>query len=595
MDGPVLCFGGPYSNLEATAAVLAESRRLGIPADRVICTGDVVAYGADAGATVALIRAAGIRVVMGNCEESLGNASPDCGCGFTPGSVCAVSAERWYAHAARTLDAEARGWMGGLPRRLDVAVGGAQLAVIHGGVRQINRFLFASTPETALLEELAAADCDGVIAGHVGLPFTRIVAGKLWHNAGAVGLPANDGTPRLWFSLLRPEGSGVTVEHRALVYDHASAAEKMRRAELPEAYAAALASGRWPSEDILPMAERAVGGRALTPGGLFWRPGAAAALWPAPAAQPAPQRRGSTKFRDSAHTESGEPRATVKLAALKTLWFNTGTACNIACAHCYIESSPRNDRLAYLTLAEVRAFLDEIAREKLPTAEIGFTGGEPFLNPEFPAMLEACLARGFRVLVLTNAMRPMQRLAPRLLDLKAFGSRFAIRVSLDHYTAGLHEAERGAGAWQATLDGLIWLARNGFAVSVAGRTRSGESEIALRQGYGQLFADRALPLDAGDPAALLLFPEIDDADVPEIGAGDWERLGLAPQALMCASQRMVVKRRGSTRPSVVACTLLPYDAEFELGASLAEAARAVTLNHPACAQFCVFGGGSCSR
>ena len=44
-DGPLLVFGGPYSNLQATRAVLDEAARRGIPAERVICTGDVVAYG----------------------------------------------------------------------------------------------------------------------------------------------------------------------------------------------------------------------------------------------------------------------------------------------------------------------------------------------------------------------------------------------------------------------------------------------------------------------------------------------------------------------------------------------------------------------
>src|SRR5690606_36509097 len=118
-------------------------------------------------------------------------------------------------------------------------------------------------------------------------------------------------------------------------------------------------------------------------------------------------------------TASGQPRAVVPLYALETLWFNTGTLCNITCAHCYIESSPRNDRLAYLTLADVRLYLDEIARERLPTHLIGFTGGEPFMNKAMIAMLDETLARGFETLVLTNAMRPMQRLKAQLLELRA--------------------------------------------------------------------------------------------------------------------------------------------------------------------------------
>ena len=70
------------------------------------------------------------------------------------------------------------------------------------------------------------------------------------------------------------------------------------------------------------------------------------------------------KFRDPLVTAKGERRAAVAFAGLETLWFNTGTLCNITCARCYIESSPRNDRLAYLTAAEVATYLDEIAARR---------------------------------------------------------------------------------------------------------------------------------------------------------------------------------------------------------------------------------------
>ncbi|HSZ88327.1 MAG TPA: radical SAM protein, partial [Acetobacteraceae bacterium] len=101
-----------------------------------------------------------------------------------------------------------------------------------------------------------------------------------------------------------------------------------------------------------------------------------------------------TKFRDPVLTAKGETRAQVALRSLDTLWFNTGTLCNLTCRNCYIESSPRNDRLAYLTRNEVRDYLDEITREGLPTRLIGFTGGEPFMNPDIIAMLRDVLSRG---------------------------------------------------------------------------------------------------------------------------------------------------------------------------------------------------------
>src|SRR5690348_3396910 len=203
------------------------------------------------------------------------------------------------------------------------------------------------------------------------------------------------------------------------------------------------------------------------------------------------------KFRDPFVTANGETRAQVALRALDTLWFNTGTLCNLTCRNCYIESSPRNDRLAYLTRDEVRPYLDEIARDHLPTRLIGFTGGEPFMNRDIILMLQDVLSRGLDALVLTNTMKPMRKLRPQLLALRdTHGDRLRIRVSLDHYDPAVHEAERGRRSWAPTLDGLVWLARNGFALDVAGRRFSGEPEAELRAGYARLFADLSIPIDA---------------------------------------------------------------------------------------------------
>lgn len=302
------------------------------------------------------------------------------------------------------------------------------------------------------------------------------------------------------------------------------------------------------------------------------------------------------KFRDPQVTAKGEPRASVAMTALETLWFNTGTLCNLACKSCYIESSPRNDALVYLTLAEVTAYLDEIADAKLPTREIAFTGGEPFMNPDIIAILELCLSRGFATLVLSNAMRPMRRHEDALLALHAlYGRQLTIRVSLDHYSQAVHEAERGGNSWDKAISGLQWLAGNGFAIAVAGRHLAHESDAEARAGFAGLFAQHRLPIDVTDPQSFVMFPEMDaDADIAEISTGCWDILGKRPDAMMCATSRMVVKHKGANRPTVAACTLLPYDPGFDMGATLAEASRSVSLNHPHCARFCVLGGASCS-
>ncbi len=315
-------------------------------------------------------------------------------------------------------------------------------------------------------------------------------------------------------------------------------------------------------------------------------------------AQPAARPLDAAKFCDPDVTAKGERRASVGMTHLETLWFNTGTLCNIECGHCYIESSPNNDRLEYMSVAEVTEFLDEIEALDLPTQEIGFTGGEPFMNPEILAMLKESLERGFEVLVLTNAMQPMMRPPVRegLLAMReAHPERLTLRVSIDHYSEQLHDSERGTGSFARTIEGAGWLAANGFNLAVAGRTCWGEDETSGRAGYRRLFVAAGLPVDAGDPQALVLFPEMDaSVDIPEITVDCWGILGVDPNAMMCATSRMVVKRKGAGAPVVLACTLLPYDPQFEVADHLEQALGSVKLNHPHCAKFCVLGGGCCS-
>lgn len=596
-NGPILVFGGVYSNLQALEALLSAASARGIAPDHMICTGDIVAYGADASACVDRIRELGVATIAGNCEEQLALESADCGCGYAPGSTCDVLSKTWFEHASLQVNGDQRRWMDALPQHLDIAINGLKLTVLHGSLQEVNRFVFASTPERVKQHDLETCGSDGILAGHSGLPFSQILDGQLWHNSGALGLPANDGTPRVWYSVLTPGESprSLTIEHLALDYDHAGAAKTMRQAGLPEDYARAMSEGHWPSCDILPKEEAGSSGIALQPQTLFFTAGTLDdAAWPA-----GPARLGvaAGKFTDPHVTATGERRAVVALDKLETLWINTGTLCNLSCASCYIESTPRNDRLEYITALEVRSYLDEIANNNLPVETIGITGGEPFMNPDIIPIMDDILARGFRLIMLTNAMRPMQRFKQQLTDLQArHGSQLTMRVSLDHYSRDLHEMERGPRSWEPALEGLRWLAAGGFSIHIAGRQLSGEAEPVVRAGYGRLLAELGMAIDPADPVALVLFPEMDEkADVPEITESCWGVLGKSPSEIMCSSSRMVVKRKGAAAPAVLACTLLAYDEQFELGQTLQEASKPVSLNHPHCAKFCVLGGAACSR
>jgi hypothetical protein len=577
LQGPILAFGGCYSNLQALEALLMQARRLGIPPGNIVNTGDIIAYGADAAATLHLIRETGILSIAGNCEESLATSAPDCGCGFAPGSDCATLATHWYAHAASQMTEADRSYLARLPKHLDITLQPSahprhpsaafpaalrapgtfgpsareaghprlpfvKIRILHGNVERTNAFVFPSVSNLELERQFSLCGANLIISGHSGIPFTRRLAGaRVWHNPGSIGMPANDGTPRTWFSVIELRGGEIEITPHALDYDFATAAAAMRRAGLPEGYAAALETGTWPSLDILPAAEKYFTG---------------------------------VRLEDQQITEAPP---VVGLTRLETLWINTGTLCNLTCIQCFMESSPINDSLAYFSLAALRELL---AQSPHQLTEIGFTGGETFMNPEIMEMLEATLACGKRVLVLTNAMRPMQRHAAALAHLISnYPGRIAIRVSLDHYLPDRHEALRGKDSFAPTIDGLKFLAASGARVSVAARTPWGETEAMMQSGFARLFAAHGVAIED-----LVLFPEMDfSTPAQSVTAA---ALAQAPP-VMCQSSRMAVQRKGGSEISFVACTLLP-DRDISTWDA------PVSLDHPHCSRFCVYGGASCA-
>lgn len=254
VQGPVLFFGGPYSNLQATEAVLSKAHQFNVPQANVICTGDVVAYCAQPTESVAAVRAAGVTVVAGNCEIQLAAGALDCGCGFEAGTTCDLLSAGWYAHANDQIDREARAWMAGLPDLVILEADGLRVAVIHGGVTDVARFLFAVSPEAAFREEIealtaAVGTVDFVVAGHSGIAFERRIGDVTWLNAGVVGMPEHNGQRQTRFALLR---DGLP-EILPLEYDAQTAYTRMQNAGLTQGYDAGLLSGYWPSEDVLPQ------------------------------------------------------------------------------------------------------------------------------------------------------------------------------------------------------------------------------------------------------------------------------------------------------------------------------------------------------
>ena len=253
LEGPVLLFGGPYSNLQAFEALMAQARAREMTGERMICTGDVIAYCGDPSATLNAMRREGIPLVAGNCEKQLAGGAQDCGCGFEEGTVCDLLSAGWFSFANSQVSAEQRAWMANAPDIISFSHAGLRYAVIHGGFRDIARFIWKTSGDDVFAEEWAAVEAaigpvDGIVAGHSGLPFVKQTPKGVWINAGVIGMPPHDGGPETRFAVL-DQGR---VSFHALAYDVKAAVQSMERAGLTQGYHRALQSGYWPSEDVLP-------------------------------------------------------------------------------------------------------------------------------------------------------------------------------------------------------------------------------------------------------------------------------------------------------------------------------------------------------
>lgn len=265
LSGPLFLSGGIYSNLEALTAFADKVKQTGIAPQNVIHTGDVIAYCSDHAACLNKLRDLGWQCMKGNVEQQLANEQDDCACGFADGSACSILSDNWFANANTALDSDQRQWLKSMADQLEFTYHGKTVRVVHGAADNISRFIFASAADAVFEKQFALTGADIIIAGHCGIPFTRRLGNKIWHNPGALGMPANDGTPRVWYSQMFVDNDTITFRHLPLQVEFKATANKMRTNGLPEAYARALQTGLWPSLDVLPDAEVAATGRPLAP------------------------------------------------------------------------------------------------------------------------------------------------------------------------------------------------------------------------------------------------------------------------------------------------------------------------------------------
>jgi predicted phosphodiesterase len=264
INGKALIFGGPYSNDEAVRELKETARSMNLAPHQIICTGDTVAYCARAQETVEILRDWGIHVITGNVEVQLFTGENSCGCGFGKGSACDLLSQRWYEYTRKSLSSDSLEWMGTLPEFLQFEMGGRKIRIVHGGLDHISEHIFHSTSWESKQRQIEKAGADMIIGGHCGLPFIDGNDHKAWINAGVIGMPANDGTSRVWYLVLSEEENGLSCELCPMEYNFENTARTMEQADLPEEYVKNIRSGLWPDMTQLPDAEKKAQGVPLS-------------------------------------------------------------------------------------------------------------------------------------------------------------------------------------------------------------------------------------------------------------------------------------------------------------------------------------------
>jgi diadenosine tetraphosphatase ApaH/serine/threonine PP2A family protein phosphatase len=426
--------GGPYANPHALAAMLRDARARGC--ERVFCLGDLGGFGADCDGVWPLLTGHGVECIAGNYDIAIGRGDPDCGCGYSDprdNHFAQLIYDYTLAHTSRAFAS----WMAELPGELRETIGGVEVHMVHGSPLAVNDFLWESLDDEELRDRTGASSADVLVCTHTGIPWQRRVDDTLVVNVGAVGRPANDGSPDTWYAVLDLEDGRARAELVQVAYDWRAQAASMRQAGLPEPFVETIETGWWTTcLEVVPAPERSRGRYQLYrdampsgfgPDGVSWADAPSAD----DAERPVVPLFGSGVF---------PPR----------LWVYSNFHCNLSCSYCAVASSPAARRRS-IGLDRFRALVDEAVDEGFE--ELYVTGGEPFVEPRIVAMLEYASDR-LPTVVLTNAMLFTGRRRRAELERLAGRDGLVLQTSLDGARPETHDRFRGAGSWRKTIGGI---------------------------------------------------------------------------------------------------------------------------------------------
>jgi putative phosphoesterase len=230
-----------HGNLPALEAVLQDIKTRRVEA--VYCLGDLVGYAPFPNEVTERIRAEGIPTIVGNYDDGVGFDRDECGCAYRD-PIERQLGDLSFAWTKAHVTAENKAFLRTLVKEIRFEADGRGLLLVHGSPRKINEYLFEDRPVSSFQRLAASSDADIIVFGHTHRPYTKLVDGVLFVNAGSVGKP-KDGDWRACYALLEPTAAQPVTFFR-LEYDVSTVAAAIRASELPDHFASDIERGGAP-------------------------------------------------------------------------------------------------------------------------------------------------------------------------------------------------------------------------------------------------------------------------------------------------------------------------------------------------------------
>jgi radical SAM/Cys-rich protein len=147
----------------------------------------------------------------------------------------------------------------------------------------------------------------------------------------------------------------------------------------------------------------------------------------------------------------------LRATGIEVLQVNLGKRCNQTCHHCHVDAGP--DKREVMSRAVFEACLDFLERNRIPRFDI--TGGAPELHPDFREIVERGARTGAHVMHRCNLTAI---LLPNYADVPELLARHRVEViaSLPYFQARETDAQRGAGVFEESIEGLRRLNALGY-------------------------------------------------------------------------------------------------------------------------------------